>query len=134
MAKSDSRIIPGINIQWPISTLILSGEKTIETRTYTIPAKHVGKELALIETPGPRGDFKARIRGIVTFGKSFAYEDAEAFYRDTPRHCVERGSAWQWQNAKPKHGWPITSITVFADPIPAPSPRGIVFASRCIVP
>ena len=33
-----------LNVQYPISQDILSGEKTIETRTYVIPEKYLGKE------------------------------------------------------------------------------------------
>lgn len=46
------RTLCGINIQFPISQLIVDGSKTIETRTYPIPDHYIGKEMILIETPG----------------------------------------------------------------------------------
>lgn len=64
---SKKRKLPGINIQWPISEMIIDGEKTIETRKYAILDKYIGQELALIETPRPKGKFKARIRAIIKF-------------------------------------------------------------------
>ena len=50
--------------------MLLSGEKTVETRGYPLPEKYVGCELAIIETPGPRGRReagieKARIVGTI---------------------------------------------------------------------
>ena len=41
-------VLNGINIQFPISQLILSGDKTVETRTYPIPERYLGVDLALI--------------------------------------------------------------------------------------
>jgi len=63
--------LTGINIQFPISRLILSGEKTVETRTYPIPEHYINQELAIIETPGRDGDFKARIVGTIIFSGCF---------------------------------------------------------------
>jgi hypothetical protein len=103
----------GINIQFPISRLILSGEKTIETRTYPIPPAYVGKELVIIETPGKTGKFKARMIGLVTFGESFQYPSKAAFYRDAKRHRVTPDSLWAWQEGAPKWGWPIIKVKAF---------------------
>lgn len=127
------KIIPGINIQWPISELILSGAKTIETRKYPIPQRFIGKKLALIETPGSNGKFKARIRGIIIFDASFEYIDEEEFYKDSMRHKVNPGSKWQWSTSAKKFGWPVRVVKVYARPIPPPKKRGIIFARECAV-
>lgn len=97
----------GINIQYPISQLIVSGEKTIETRTYPIPPKFIGKNLALVETPGKSSGFKSRIIAIIKFGPSFKYSSKKEFYLDSARHCVTPTSTWAWKQETPKWGWPI---------------------------
>ena len=69
----------GINIQAPFAELLINLEKCVETRTYPLPLKYEGEELALIETPGKTGKFKARIIGTITFSHSFKYENMQAF-------------------------------------------------------
>lgn len=120
----------GINIQYPITRLILEGKKTIETRTYPIPKEYVGKEMALIETPGEEGQFKARIVGLIVFGESFPYRNKNSFYKDSERHCVSRNSPWRWIETKPKWGWPILQIKAFDRNIPAPERKGIRYTKR----
>lgn len=119
--------VTGINIQYPISSLILSGEKTIETRTYPMPAKYVGEEMAIVETPGKEGKFKARIVGIIVFGASFKYQSEKSFYKDTKKHCVNANSMWKWVEAKPKWGWPILKVKKLNAALPAPKKKGIKF-------
>lgn len=123
--------LPGINIQYPISQLIASGEKTVETRTYPIPKRYVGTPVALIETPGPVGRFKARITAIIEFSESFEYETKESFYKDKSRHRVEPDAAWKWNPEQRKFGWPVRVLKVFSKPLPAPKRRGIVFSRHC---
>jgi hypothetical protein len=131
------RVIPGINIQWPWSQLLLSGEKTIETRTYAIPEKYIGQELALIETPGPHGKKKAgidkaRIIGVICFDASKQYRSKEEWDADRKLHQVDVDDPqYAFKKTKPKHGWPVISVKNLAKPLPAPKRRGIVFASAC---
>lgn len=106
----------GINIQYPISRLILSGEKTIETRTYPLPKEFVNSWVAIVETPGPSGEFKSRIVAIAKFGESFEYESEKKFYKDTTKHRVDRSSPWAWTSSKPKWGWPILQIIELKKP------------------
>jgi hypothetical protein len=119
--------LTGINIQFPISRLILSGKKTVETRTYPIPEHYIGRELALIETPGRNGDFEARIIGTIIFSGCFAYQNKTRFYADAERHHVSADSPWRWNDEKPKWGWEIIKMTRLEKPIPAPKRRGIVY-------
>jgi len=121
------RCLPGINIQFPISRLILSGDKTIETRTYPIPKKYIGKDLALVETPGPKGQFKARIIGVVRFSRCFKYESETAFYKDSKRHRVTPRSPWKWRNDRPKWGWQIDFMEPLDKEVPLQKRPGIVF-------
>ena len=58
----------GINIQAPFAELLINLESVF--RTYPLPLKYEGEELALIETPGKTGKFKAEC-GTITFSHSF---------------------------------------------------------------
>ena len=119
----------GINIQYPISSLILDGVKTIETRTYDIPQRFLNKELLIVETPGKEGKFKSRIVGIIVFHRTFKYESKKSFYLDVERHFVAKDSPWAWKD-KPKWGWEILSIKKFKQPIELNKRPGIVFTSN----
>ena len=107
---SKKRTYTGINIQYPISQLILSGEKTNETRTYPIPAKYLGQDMLMIETPGKTGKFKARVVAIIRFDVCFKYKNSKDFYKDTKRHCVTPDSPWAWSDEKPKWGWQVKVV------------------------
>lgn len=110
------KTLTGINIQFPISSLILSGKKTIETRTYPIPAHYIGQEMALVETPGKEGKFKARAIAIIKFGPSFRYKSKTEFYADSSYHCVTPNSPWAWDAKKGKWGWPVQVIKILKNP------------------
>ena len=124
--------IPGLNIQWPISELILSGTKTVETRTYPLPKKYINVPLLFIETPGKSGNFKARGTAIIFFEEPFKYKSKKEFYLDFDRHQVDKDSQWAWD--KPKWGWPIRKIEVFKKPFEINFKRGITFTQRCHLP
>ena len=131
--------IPGLNVQWPWSQLLLDGTKTVETRHYALPIKHVDRQLALIETPGPNGKCyagiqRARIIGLIVFSESFQYLSYSDWSRDCSRHRVSTNDAAFLYGEKPKWGWLVASVTALAVPVEPPMPRGIVFASNCIVP
>ncbi|MFG1503690.1 hypothetical protein [Halobacteriovorax sp. ZH5_bin.2] len=121
----------GINIQWPISEEIVTGNKTIETRTYPIPTKYLNEEMLLIETPGKKGDFQARITAIIKFNRCIQYKNKSHFYKDSQFHLVERGSPWEWKE-KPKFGWVVELIHKFDKPIPFPKnlKKGILYTNN----
>lgn len=122
------KTLNAINIQWPISRDILSGAKTIETRTYPIPKKYIDKDLYIIETPGKSGKFKSRAIGIIRFNKSIEYSSKTAFYRDTKKHLVDKDSTWCWKD-KPKWGWCIISVTPFNEPVEITQKKGIRYTN-----
>lgn len=123
-----AKLYTGINIQYPISQLILNGAKSVETRTYPIPERLIGEELAIIETPGPTGKFKSRIVGLIVFGKSFQYKTLGDFTKDQSRHQVTADSKWAWNPKKEKWGWPILKITKLKKEIPLKKRSGIVYS------
>lgn len=118
-----------LNIQWPISEMILNKEKTIETRTYPIPDKYLGKDLLMIETPGKNGNFKARVVAIINFSECKKYTSKESFYKETNLHCVTKNSEWAWTN-KSKFGWKIEKVLILDKPFLAPPKKGIIFTNN----
>ena len=132
---SKSKTIPGINIQWPWSDHIVQGRKSIETRTYKMPDKFKGVEMAIIETPGPHGKKngvkKARIVGTVTFSESIQYSRS-TWVKDYNKHLVDtKDPQFAWDTKVERWGWIIQKVRKFKEPKPAPAKKGIVFASTC---
>jgi hypothetical protein len=128
------RKLPGINIQWPWSELIISGTKSVETRNYVLPAKYVGKQLALIETPGKAKGrpLSASIRALVTFGEPFQYLTAQEWLSDFERHRVpDNDLKFVFSPDVKKYGWPVEQVELLKRASKPPYPRGIVFASSC---
>lgn len=122
----------GINIQWPISELILSGKKTIETRTYPIPEKYLNQEMLMIETPGKKGKFKSRIVAIIKFTECFEYKSKSEFYRDINKHYVSKNSFWAWEE-KSKYGWRLIIVHKFNKSLNAPVNKGIIYTNNIIL-
>lgn len=123
----------GINIQIPWSSLLISGLKSVETRSYPIPAKYEGVELALIETPGKSRKFKSRIIGTITFSHSFKYPDKTSWIDDYNRHKVEdHDPMFGWKDNKPKYGWVVSKINKFEEPVYLSKKQGRVFVSNCL--
>lgn len=129
-----SKVYRGINIQFPISELILGGMKTVETRTYPMPAWLVGQEIIMIETPGKTGNFKQRMVAKLVFGEGFRYPNRKSFYADSNRHQVSPDSPWAWKTGVGKWGWPIISIKLFEKPVPMTKRGGIVYAKNLQLP
>ena len=124
----------GINIQFPWSQLLIDGDKCVETRSYPLPEKYEGEELALIETPGKSGDFKARIIGIITFSHSFKYPNEQAWIDDNNRHKVgNTDKDYGWKTDKDKYGWVVSNKIKFDYTQPAPAKKGIIFTLDCQV-
>lgn len=124
----------GINIQFPWSSLLINGDKCVETRTYPLPEKYTGEKLALIETPGKYGDFKARIIGTITFSHSFQYPNEQTWIDDNNRHKVDKTNKdYGWKKDKEKWGWVVSNIVKFDNHQAAPTNKGIIFTLNCNV-
>lgn len=113
--------------------------KTVETRGYSLPKKHLGMKLALIETPGPLGKkngiSSARIVGAIQFSGCFLYKDRSQWAGDYERHRVPPNDpSFSYQEKKPKWGWEIERVWTVIPPVPAPRKRGIVFSGQCRIP
>lgn len=123
----------GLNIQAPWSTLLINGQKTVETRSYRLPQRLEGVELALIETPGKSGKFKSRIIGTITFSGCIQYSSKEQWQSDETRHKVNTNNKLYSWNDKPKFGWIVQSVKKFKKPVDPPAKRGIIYAKNCLM-
>lgn len=124
----------GINIQSPWSYLLINKDKCVETRNYPLPKKYEGEALALIETPGKQGDFKARIIGTITFSHSFKYPDKKSWEEDHCRHLVScDDNTFGWNDNKDKYGWVVSDVNKFNEIQLAPDKKGIIFTLNCEV-
>lgn len=136
MTKNKFIEIPGLNVQSPWGELIVSGQKTVETRSYPLPKKHENVAIAIIETPGPKKLVsKARIVGIVIFSHSLKYINVSEWRNDKRRHLIDADHVqFKFDRKKAKYGWIVKSVVKLPTPLVAPKYRGIVFASKCRVP
>lgn len=127
------RVLPGINIQYPWSKLLLERTKVVETRRYPIPQQYVGVPLALIETPGNNRGLRAQIVGLIEFSSCFRYENKADWIADFSRHRVPADSPFAFTNGKETWGWIVKSIKPLKLPTPPPARRGIVFTKECSI-
>ncbi len=106
----------GLELQLPFSELLISGEKTIETRNYEIPSNLLYRHILIIEskkgkdgvsavgsicrneTDDPDGNI--RIIGSVVFGECIEYFTEEEWRRDADQHRVPIGSAYDWPTTR----------------------------------
>lgn len=134
--RSSTTTIPGLNIQYPWSRLILTGKKIVETRHYSLPEKHIGKEIALIETPGPEGKkigVETKIIGIIIIEKCIKYKSKKEWQGDKKRHLVEDGDkTYGYSEEKEKWGW-VCKVVCEVEPQMPPKVRGIKYAKECVV-
>ena len=121
--------LPGINIQQPWSQLLLSGEKAIETRTYRLPDKYVGKPFWLVETPGLDRSHVATVIGVITFGGAIEYLTKKQFADDFDRHLVPVDHPlFGFRLNRAKYGWTVLSVSG-VEPFEPAVRRGIVYTS-----
>lgn len=123
----------GLNVRSPWSTLLINGQKTVETRSYRLPQRLEGVELAMIETPGKSAKFKSRIIGTITFGSCVEYSSKKQWQSDESRHKVDINDKLYCWNDKPKFGWVVKSAKKFENPVDPPAKRGIIYAKDCLI-
>jgi hypothetical protein len=128
-----SKTVSGLNVQEPWASLLINGQKSVETRSYPLPTKYEGVELALIATPGKKRNFKAQIIGTITFSHCFQYKNINEWIDDVNRHCISPESKYYWNVNKQKYGWVVSDFTKFDKPLDPPVKRGIIFASNCLI-
>jgi hypothetical protein len=128
-----SKEYTGINIQFPISQDILSGEKIVETRTYPIPEQYLNEPMLMIETPGKKGKFKSRGVALIKFTECYKYKSKKEFYNDIDKHLVHKDSDWAWKD-KPKYGWYVEVIRILNPPLNLDNiKKGIVYTKNLTI-
>jgi hypothetical protein len=127
------KVLTGLNVQEPWATLLIKGHKSVETRSYPLPAKYEGVQLALIATPGKKRNFKSKIIGTITFSHCFQYQNIQDWIDDSNRHCIIPGSPYYWNTNKQKYGWVVSNVIEFNKHVDPPSKRGIIFVSNCLI-
>jgi len=121
--------LPGINVQQPWSKLLLGGDKTVETRTYPLPGKYVGKPFWLVETPGLDRSRVATVIGVIVFGASIEYRTKKLFVDDFDRHLVPVDHPlFGFLSNRAKFGWEVTEVLAVESFEPSVR-RGIVYTS-----
>ena len=123
-AKEKYTGMMGLNINddtAPWTDMILSGEKTIETRTNDrlIKMKYVGKRVGLVRTGKKR---KATLVGYATIGEPIIYTSPEEFNKDFKKHRVAPDNSLY--NGGVKYGYPLLDVKA-CEPKPVDS-RGII--------
>ncbi len=128
--------LPGVNIQWPWSELLMCGEKSIETRKYPLPDRLKNQLVAVIETPGKkRKDFKARIIGVIIFKDCVQYKDERSWRKDFNKHRVGPDDhLYKFKQGTKKFGWIVGKYCRLKKPISPPRSRGMVYATNCKIP
>lgn len=123
------KTVIGLNIREPYATLIATGQKTIETRSYHIPEHLLNTEIAIVATGGA-----ARVIGSMVVSGCSKYTDENQFRLEFASHLVARGSTFDWSDEKPKYRWHICDARFFSEQIDAPSRTGMVWRKDCQVP
>ena len=148
--------MPGLNIQWPFSQLILLGVKTEEIRTYALDTGKTeerrrynakpNQEVWIVETKGPTnkpmknaivGDvhipprpIAAHIVGTVTFSYSHQYKDQNTFHEARNKHCIAEASEYDWDGTSDCFGWHVSKVRALTTPMPIASKGMTGFGPR----
>ncbi len=141
--------LPGLNVQWPFSQLLLAALKKCEIRRYALGHRniaHVGAELWIVETCGVSasasknavlGDValgarpaKAQIVGTITFSQSAPYAGLPEFRADAAAHRIKAGGAFDWDGNGEMHAWRVASVRPLAHPVPVGSTGQAGFGPR----
>lgn len=117
----------GLNVQEPWASLLICGEKTIETRTYRCPEKYIGKVIFLVATRRPT-EPKTAILGAIRITKCKQYLSETGFRKDDEKHLVPKGSTYfDFREGTEKWGWEVEVVAKFKKPIPKSGFGGIVW-------
>ena len=119
-----------LEIQPPYGNLILSGQKSVETRRYPLPKELIGHKIYLfgknsVGTDGIssiqdqilEGQVDLKIWGQVIFSEIFMYETKEQWDNDRLLHRVGESSVYDWSNESVVWGWRVTMAECWQDPL-----------------
>ena len=102
---------PGLYVRPPFDKAIASGLKTVETRGYAPPDKHLGKWIAIIR-PTMQG-VAAHAVCLVRLEGWHLYRNKEEWLTDYIRHYVpESAAAYNWESTEEKYGWRFNALHI----------------------
>ena len=131
LGRNITLTLPGLNLQWPFSRLLLTGQKTIEVRKYPLfrSIQDCSSMAFIVETPGESNDafavavgtgleqlsprpVKAQIIGVARFQDDGEYTDVAAYQADRAQHCINPDcSSKEWNGAGKRYKWRVTSTS-----------------------
>ena len=137
--------LPGLNINWPFSQLILAGLKKVEARRYDLGCQNTAppdQEMWLVETPGdPQalakgmaldGDARiaprpqhAQIVGTLTFSRADRYESLESFRSERECHRIGQGGKYDWHGEGDMYAWRVSGTRRLVEPVPQLGRKGV---------
>ena len=114
------KISQSLQVHEPWATLILNGEKTIETSGQACTGEGVAPGWVLLRT----GSGKAA--GAAQLGQRITYNSAAEFDTHFDRHLVPPTSRFHHSTRKRgrSYGYPVTAVVVFGSPILVTTPSG----------
>ena len=141
MPPLGQRSLRSLNVRWPFASLLRSGLKTVELRTYPLASRFqpgewpwlaqtrgtcrklaasafrqdLGPALMTLLGPDPRA---TRAIAIVRFGEVQAYDDVDSFRRDRARHLVAPGSRFEWTGKRALYYWKVRDVVPLQDDVP----------------
>ena len=111
-----------LEVQQPWAQLILSGKKTVETRSYPFPPWLLGRPVDVLQSdegePGvsstpdivQAGDPRFLISGWFIVSSCFRYDSQREWEADSARHLVSPDSvAYGWNDDHDIYGWVVQS-------------------------
>jgi len=107
-----------VYVRTPDEMLLLSGKKTIETATFSLPERFTNIPLYIQNE-------KRQIGGTITFSGSKRYQTLEEFEEDNNKHLVPPSSKFHFNNRIRTYGWIVSRVEKFDSPI-----RGEPFKSQ----
>lgn len=128
-----------LEMQAPWARRLLDGDKTVETRSYPLPAGLVGRSIEVMESkPGEDGVSslgdtvealcsELSVVGRVTFSSSEAYSSRDAWAADESRHLVSPTSeGYGWKGPESVFAWAVGEVTAY------PKPRAVRRMTRAL--
>jgi hypothetical protein len=121
----------GLELQSPWAERLLQGEKTIETRSYDLPAALIGKKIDILRSvPGLAGvsslnncialgsdasPAPVHRLGWCTFKRVICYPDRASFQADEDSHLVKKDSGYAWKDGETKaiFGWVVGDYAMY---------------------
>lgn len=103
----------------PFSQLLISGEKSVETRDFPLPEQYIRTPIVLVQSKGPDTPADSLVAiGQIQFTRCFEYADRSQWLADYGRHCVEPDHAmFGFTPGEPKFGWNVEVLERWHDTV-----------------